>query len=93
MQLRDVAPAAALGESLRHPGRQGEAEAELQPEGEGVADAGARQHHEAPAALGVVPLEEVRHLATPKYPLLLSAAKQMDFRPVIISEHQVILSK
>ena len=80
MQFRDVAPPTALGEPLCHAGRQGEAEAELQPEGDRVADAGASQHHESPAALGVIPLEEVRHLATAEYPLL-SARQHMDFRP------------
>ena len=74
MQLRDVAPRPDLGEPVRRAGRQGEAEAELQPEREGVTEAGARQHHKAPAALGVVPLEEVRHLAPAQDPLLLQQA-------------------
>ena len=82
MQLRDVAPPPALGEPLGHVGRQGEAEAELQPEGESVADARAAQHHEAPAALRVIPLEEVHHLAPAEYPLLL-AKPQLDLRPSI----------
>ena len=83
MQFSDDAPVPALREPLGHPRRQGAAEAELQPEGEGVADAGARQHHETPAALGVIPLEEVRHLATAEYPLL-SAKPELDFRPSIV---------